>query len=129
MFFPEMSHHLFLTCPWAPTWVWISKQEFAGGREWIQLSLSCLSVHGSVKTLTLGNYLCLFISHSLGYLICLFLKQIQIPPCSSLMSTWLSNPYKYILSIPAYCFFRTLPFLVCPIIYLSEQIISAHISL
>ena len=38
------------------------------------------------------------------------------------------NPDESILSIPAYCFFRTLPFLVFPIIYPSEQIISAHIS-
>ena len=106
--------------------MWVSKWEFAGGGEWIHLSLFCLSVQGSIKTLTLDNYLCLFISHSLGYFICLFLKEIWIPPCSSPMSS--PNPYESILSIPAYCFFRTLPFLVCPIIYPSEQIISAHIS-
>jgi len=56
-----------------------------------------------------------FISHSLGYFTCLFLKLIQTPPCSSPMSSWLSNPYQSILSSPSlptissgHCYFLSL---------------------
>ena len=109
--------------------MWVSKLEFALRRKGIQFSLTCLSAHGPIKTLILPNYLSLF-HLSFPRLLYMFISQADID--SSLlspMSSRLSNPYESILSIPSYFFLRTLPFLVCPIIYPSEWIISAHISL
>ena len=56
----EMSHHQFVTCSWTPAWYEFQSGRLAGGREWIQLSLSCLNIHRPIKTLTEHNYLFLF---------------------------------------------------------------------
>ena len=57
--------------------------EFAVGRKGMQFSLSCLSVHRPIKTLTLPNYLSLF-HLSFPSLLYLFISQADID--SSLLS-------------------------------------------
>ena len=56
----EMSHHQFVTCSWTPAWYEFQSGRLAGGREWIQLSLSCLNIHRAINNLTVHNYLFLF---------------------------------------------------------------------
>ena len=110
--------------------MWLSKLEFALWRKGIHFSLTCLSAHGPIKTLTLPNYLSLF-HLSFPRLLYLFISQADVDsPLLSPMSSRLSNPYESILSIPLYFFFRTLPFLVCPN-YLSFWVnyISSYLSL
>ena len=56
----ETSHHQFVTCSWTPAWYEFQSGRLAGGREWIQLSLSCLNIHRAINNLTAQNYLFLF---------------------------------------------------------------------